>query len=334
MEDWSELIFDRDTAFEEKAKQVYQHQFEENAVYRRFCKALGIDSDLLGGIQYDINRIPLLPIKGFKDAEITTQPDAEPDLTFRSSGTLAMQRSIHKVINESLYQESLLKGFQHFYDLEDTVIWGYTPGYAENPDSSLIYMIQQLIDQDNSGLSRFLPLDEPINPGAVKEIKRQRKQLIIFGAAFGLLDLLKLQDLHLPSDSIIIETGGMKTYKREISRVELHKRLAKGFGLNGNRIHSEYGMAELLSQAYTTGGQWFNTVPWMQLSIRNPEDPTEALMPYDEGLIGVMDLANVHSCSFLLTDDIGVMDDRGRFKILGRWNPKNLRGCNFLIEVD
>ncbi|NGP86808.1 hypothetical protein [Fodinibius halophilus] len=334
MKNWSEFIFNDEPFFEEKAKQVFKHQFKHNAVYRNYCEALDVGTDILEGVQYDINQVPLLPIKAFKDTTVTSSPDKEPELTFKSSGTSDMQRSIHTVVDASLYEESLLRGFQQFYELEDTVIWGYTPGYSDNPDSSLVYMIQKLIDQDNSGLSRFLPLDEPINPGAVKEVKRQRKQLIIFGAAFGLLDLLELQDIDLPSDSIIIETGGMKTYKREISRVELHKKLASGFGLNGNRIHSEYGMAELLSQAYATGGQWFNTVPWMQVSIRNPQDPAEVLSPFDEGLIGIIDLANVHSCSFLLTDDMGVMDERGRFKVLGRRNPNNPRGCNFLIEVD
>lgn len=333
------LIFSDDASTEEKALQVFEYQFENNRVYRRYCEAL--DSEILKPrmngtrqVQDDTEAIPLLPIKAFKDSKVTTQPDSEPKLTFKSSGTSSMLRSIHRVMDATIYDQSILRGFRHFYNLNNAVIWGYTPGYAENPDSSLIYMIQKLIDQDESGMSRFLPLDEPLEESEIKKVQESGKQLILFGAAFGLLDLLEMRKVKLPSNSIVIETGGMKTHRREITKKDLHRRLAAGFGLDGSRVHSEYGMAELLSQAYATGGQWFRTVPWMQVSIRNPDNPAEQLSPYEEGLIGVIDLANVHSCSFLLTGDKGVLDKNGRFKVLGRWNPKDLRGCNFLIEED
>ena len=329
---WDELIFSDQISFEEKARQVFEYQYEKNAVYRRFCEAL--DSEILEKVQGDLGTIPLLPVKAFKDADVITESGTEPELIFKSSGTSSMQQSIHQVANASVYDHSILQGFDHFYNLDKSVIWGYTPGYADNSESSLIYMIQKLIDQDKSGLSRFLPLGEPLQKSAVNEVERQNKQLILFGAAFGLLDLLELKQVHLPSNSIVIETGGMKTHRREITKRELHRRLAKGFGLDNSRIHSEYGMAELLSQAYATGGEWFRKVPWMQVSIRNPENPFEEQSAYEEGLIGIIDLANVHSCSFLLTGDKGVMDNNGRFKVLGRWNSTDLRGCNFLIEED
>ena len=345
MEDWSSLIFSDEVAFEEKVRQVFEYQFEYNKVYRRYCEALAVNPEILKKpafgeaathrqVQDDTEAIPLLPIKAFKDADVTTQLGAEPELTFKSSGTSGMQQSTHCVIETSIYDQSILWGFRHFYNLDDTVIWGYTPGYADNPDSSLIYMIQQLIKQDATGLSRFLPLDEPLDSAAVKKVKKSGKKLILFGAAFGLLDLLEIRQVKLPSNSIVIETGGMKTHRREITKKELHRRLADGFELDRSRVHSEYGMAELLSQAYATGGQWFRTVPWMQVSIRNPDNPAEKMPPFQEGLIGVIDLANIHSCSFLLTGDKGMMDKKGRFKVLGRWNPKDLRGCNFLIEED
>ena len=351
MDEWKQLIFNDSSSLSDIALQVFEYQFEHNPVYRRYCVALddisassdtelvseseskNVKEKILNRVRDDITSYPLLPIKAFKDAVVTAHPSQEAELVFKSSGTSDMQRSIHQVYDANLYNQSLLKGFQHFYDLDNAVIWGYTPGYADNPHSSLIYMIQRLIDQDNSGLSRFLPLGEPVNPNAIKEVQRQGKQLILFGAAFGLLDLLEIDDLNLPSNSIVIETGGMKTHRREISRGELHKRLAKGFGVDGSRIHSEYGMAELLSQAYASG-KWFSTVPWMQVTIRNPENPNKVLPPYQEGVIGIIDLANVHSCSFLLTGDKGVMDKKGRFQVLGRWNPKDLRGCNFLIDED
>lgn len=338
MQDWAKLIFSPDISFEEKVQQVFEYQVEYNSVYRRYCKAL--NGKALKQVQGDIAAIPLLPIKAFKDVEVISREDNSTKdiqsvaIIFKSSGTSEMQRSVHRVMDPRIYEESLLRGFNLFYNLESAVIWGYTPGYAENPDSSLIYMIQKLIEQDDSGLSCFLPLDKQLEKKAVDEVKKSGKQLIIFGAAFGLLDVLEKKKVGLPSNSIVIETGGMKTNRREISRKELHRRLAKGFGLDSSRIHSEYGMAELLSQAYATGSEWFRTVPWMNVSIRNPENPFEKMPAYHEGLIGIIDLANVHSCSFLLTGDRGMMDQQGRFKVMGRWNPKDLRGCNFLMEED
>lgn len=326
MNNWSEYIFSDKLSFQEKTRKVFEYQYENNAVYRRFCDALGK--------KYSAGNPPLLPIRAFKDAELTAVPDREPELVFKSSGTSSMQRSVHHVADRSLYDQSILKGFGRFYDLDNTVIWGYTPGYAENPHSSLIYMIQKLIEQDESSLSRFLPLNKPLNSNAVKEVERQGKKLVLFGAAFGLLDLLEMNKIELPSNSTVIETGGMKTHRRQITRVQLHNKLSKGFGLHPNRIRSEYGMAELLSQAYTLGGKWFHTVPWMQISIRNPDNPQEEQPAFQEGLIGAVDLANVHSCSFLLTGDRGVMDKKDRFQVLGRWNSQDLRGCNFLVEEE
>lgn len=322
---------------------VFGYQFENNPVYRRYCEALrsvaAVSGTFLNSFGTELESeseefIPLLPIRAFKEAEVTTRPGEEHELLFKSSGTSVMQRSVHKVYDKEFYRRSLLTGFRQFYDLDSSVIWGYTPGYADNPNSSLIYMIKTLIEQDESGLSRFLPLNEPLDKQAIEEVAESGLQLILFGAAFGLLDLLETEQVELPPDSIVIETGGMKTHRREMSRDELHHRLADGFGLDGSRIHSEYGMAELLSQAYATGGSWFQTVPWMQVSIRNPENPFEEMSPHQEGLIGVIDLANVYSCPFVLTGDKGVMDGRGRFEVMGRWNPKDLRGCNFLIEED
>lgn len=334
MRNWSEYIFS-ERPFQEKAVEVFNYQREHNPVYRRFCKALQRDK-----IRGRIDNIPLLPIQAFKDAEILSLPsetsfDVQPStLTFESSGTSAMQLSTHRVIDQKIYRQSVLQGFRHFYDLDNTVILGYTPGYAQNPHSSLIWMINELIKQDDIKKSRFLPLDKPLSQGEVDDINASGKQLILFGAAFGLLDLVEQSAVQLSPNSITIETGGMKTYRREISRKVMHHKLASGFGIDASRIHSEYGMCELLSQAYATGGEWFRTVPWMKASIRDPDDPQHTLEPYQEGLIGIIDLANVYSSSFVLTGDHGVMDARGRFKVLGRWNPKDLRGCNFLIDED
>jgi len=329
MPNWNELIFS-DQPFSEKAAAVFNYQYQHNAVYRRFCDALNV-------VKKDNMRlwdIPLLPVKAFKEVDVTCRPESDPDLTFKSSGTGDMQRSQHHVHDADLYRRSVLDGFRQFYDLDDAVILGYTPGYAENPHSSLIWMINELIKTDAIKKSRFLPLDEPLNQGEIDDIANSGRRIILFGAAFGLLDLIEISDVTLPSNSVVIETGGMKTHKREMSRFQMHEKIAESFGLNITRVHSEYGMCELLSQAYATGGQWFRSVPWMKVSVRDPQNPQIELPPFQKGLLGVMDLANVYSCAFLLTGDRGVMDKDGRFKVLGRWNPKNMRGCNFLIDKD
>jgi len=328
MKNWSQYIFSSDT-FQKKAWNIYSYQRANNPVYRRYCKALQAEPD-----PKNIEDIPLLSARAFKDADLFSGPDEEPDLIFKSSGTGSMSRSVHRVADADLYRRSVVHGFNQFYDLEESVILAYTPGYADNPDSSLIWMLKALIDCDKTGLARFLPLEKSLQQSEVDCIEQSGKRLILFGAAFGLLELVEQSTATLPNNSTVIETGGMKTHRREISRQDLHRRLAGGFDLAYNRIHSEYGMTELLSQAYATGGKWFRTVPWMQISIRNPDNPQKQLPDYRKGLIGVMDLANVYSCSFILTGDEGVMDDKGRVQVLGRWNPKDLRGCNFLIDED
>lgn len=332
MQDWNSYIFS-DAPFQEKAMRVFEYQLEQNLVYQRYCNALGYTSDFLERSN-EVEEVPLLPIRAFKDAEITTQPDGEPELLFQSSGTSGMSRSRHLVADKALYQNSIIQGFNHFYGPDDVVVLAYAPGYANNPDSSLIWMLNELINQDKSNMSRFLPLDEPLKQSEINKVKSSGKQFMLFGAAFGLLDLVESSTVRLPGNSIVIETGGMKTYRREISREEMHRILSDGFHLNNDRIHSEYGMAELLSQAYATGGKWFRTPPWMQVTVRDSENSQKVLPPFYEGKIGIIDLANVHSCPFILTGDKGIMDKKGRFQVLGRWNPKDLRGCNFLIDED
>lgn len=326
------LLFANSVPFSEKALQIFEYQKKHNPVYKKFCEALGIHQ-----IQ-SVRQIPLLPIEAFKDAEVITHSDSRvsrhKQQYFQSSGTTGMQRSRHFVPDAEIYRQSVLRGMQYFYALDDFVIWAYTPGYAQNPHSSLIYMLNILIENDKSGMSRFLELDTALITDEVKKIQESGKKLMLFGAAFGLLDLAELSEAVLPPTSIILETGGMKTFRREISKQELHQKLADGFGLPKQQIHSEYGMAELLSQAYSTGDEWFTCVPWMQISIRNPDNPMEILPFGEEGLIGMMDLANVHSCAFILTGDRGLQRPDGAFQVLGRWNPKNLRGCNFLIDGD
>lgn len=324
-------IFDESVSIEEKALNVFKYQIENNPVYGRFCKALGITGPI------NIAKIPLLPIQAFKEKEIvTTKKKLSTDSyqLFQSSGTSGMQRSKHIVVDPDLYKQSIFDGMWEFYDLHDYVIWAYTPGYNSNPNSSLVWMLNALIEREGSGLSKFLELDKQLLQNEIDEIRASGKKLMLFGAAFGLLDLAERSDANLPKDTIVMETGGMKTFRREMTKQDLHEQLAKDFGLSLEQIHSEYGMTELLSQAYSVGTQWFDCPSWMQVSIRNPENPMQEVEQGEEGLIGVIDLANFYSCSFILTGDKGIMNAENQFQVLGRWNPKNLRGCNFLIDQD
>lgn len=324
-------IFDESISFEEKALQVFEFQREHNPVYARFCKALGITNPV------NIKEIPLLPIQAFKEKEIVTVPEGsnlkpQTSLLFKSSGTSGMQRSQHFVADPDLYKQSIFDGMWEFYDLHDYVIWAYTPGYNSNPNSSLVWMLDALIEREDSDLSKFLELEKPLLQSEIDEVKASGKKLMIFGAAFGLLDLADISKAKIEEDSMIMETGGMKTFKREMTKQDLHQQLASDFGLTISQIHSEYGMTELLSQAYSQGSEWFDCPSWMKVSIHDPKDPIKEVQIGEEGLIGVIDLANFYSCSFILTGDKGVMNADDQFQVLGRWNPKNLRGCNFLID--
>lgn len=325
-------IFGHSLSFEEKSLAVFQFQQKYNPVYGRFCQALGT-SEITS-----IAEIPLLPVEAFRDANVIISPNSQITHSqlpfFQSSGTTGMKPSRHYLLNPEIYRQSVLRGIQQFYNPDDFVIWAYVPGYAENPHSSLIKMLQILIEHDKTGRSRFLELNTALDVTEIKKVSESGKKLMLFGAAFGLLDLIDLKKIKLPEDSVIIETGGMKTFRREISKYDLHQQLSEGFGLPKHQIHSEYGMAELLSQAYSLGDEWFHGVPWMKCSIRNPDNPFEEMPMGEEGIIGVMDLANFNSCSFILTGDKGLQREDGAFQVLGRWNPKDLRGCNFLIDRD
>lgn len=324
-------IFDESVSFEEKALNVFKYQSENNPVYGRFCKALGITGSV------NIAEIPLLPIQAFKEKEIVTSNknlSADSYQLFQSSGTSGMQRSKHIVVDPDLYKQSIFDGMWEFYDLHDYVVWAYTPGYNSNPNSSLVWMLNALIEREDSGHSKFLELDKPLLQNEIDKIRASGKKLMLFGAAFGLLDLAERSSVDLAKDTIVMETGGMKTFRREMTKQALHEQLANDFGLPLEQIHSEYGMTELLSQAYSVGTQWFDCPSWMQVSIRNPENPMQEVEQGEEGLIGVIDLVNFYSCSFILTGDKGIMNAENQFQVLGRWNPKNLRGCNFLIDQD
>ncbi len=321
-------VFDDSDGFEERLRKVFSYQYQNAPVYRTFCDALGVSPDTV----HTATDPPLLPVEAFRDKRIATLNTDDNTLRFKSSGTSGMKRSVHYVPDPEIYRESVLRGINLFYPLEDYVILACTPGYSDNPESSLIRMLGLLIERDPTGLSRFLEPDEPISPLALDAVAASEKKVMLFGAAFGLIDLAEHFPVKLPEDALIVETGGMKTHRREMSRESLHLKLASAFDLDPGNIHSEYGMTELLSQAWADGSGWFSYPHWMRVSIRNPGRPLEELPDGQEGLIGIIDLANVYSCSFLLTGDRGLRRKDGRFMVMGRYIPENLRGCNFLID--
>jgi hypothetical protein len=319
-----------DVAFDLRFRDILKYQSAENPIYGKFTQALGFS-----GVQLDqmsVSQIPLLPVEAFRDARVFAAGSHPPEIFFRSSGTSSMIRSSHHVAYASQYEASIFAGMSYFYDLSKFVVLGYTPGYNENPNSSLIWMIQALIQADPSGLSRFLSIGAPPASQLLDEIRDSGRYVMLFGAAFGLADLAESHCIHLPQGSVVMETGGMKTWRREMSRADLHQLLARGFGLPQSHIHSEYGMTELLSQAYAKGDQWFMPPPWMKVTIRDPYNPLCELPDGQPGLIGVVDLANWASCPFILTGDRGVRRSDGAFEVLGRWSSYHLRGCNFLLE--
>jgi hypothetical protein len=328
MENWNDFIFDESISFEDKAVEVFRHQFINNPVYHRFFSAFGLNESIVP----DTDEVPLLPIRAFKELNVKTG-EFTAERVFKSSGTGRLEQSIHHIADESIYKTSVLKGFERIYP-DNPVVLAYLPGYLDNPHSSLIRMVQILIENDPSGLSRFLPLNEPMDSSHFEQAAANNRRVVLFGAAFGLMDIAEKSPGALPDNTIVLETGGMKTNRREISKTELYSTLADAFSLPVKNIHSEYGMAELLSQVYSTGNARFKAPPWMQISIRDADHPLCLCDPGTEGKIGIIDLANVHSCAFILTDDRGVMDEYGYFEVLGRWNSNDLRGCNFLIDRD
>jgi hypothetical protein len=326
---WSEYIFDSSLSFTERCLEVYRFQKEKNQVYNFFSAALGYTGATLTGHE----EVPLLPIRAFNQGIISVD-GVSHQLVFKSSGTSGMNQSSHYIHDTTLYMRAVNKEFYTHFPVEKYALICYMPGYRDNPHSSLIWMAQYLISRDRSGLASFWENGE-FNLGKWEEqVNKSGKIPLLFGAAFGLLNIIDNGKSPFSGPVEIIETGGMKTFKREITKEQLRKKLSEGFCIPQGSIHSEYGMCELLSQMYAIGDEWFTAPNWVWVTIRDPENPRRICNPGEEGKIGIIDLANVYSCPFILTDDRGVADESGRFKVLGRWNIDDPRGCNFLIDRD
>lgn len=313
-----------DEEFTSLALQVFQFQFENNKVYRSFC-------DLLYRHPSDvktISDIPFLPIEFFKSKSILSS-DEDLKVVFTSSGSTGSVTSKHMVTDVSVYENSYLSGFEYFYgDIEDYVVLALLPSYLEREGSSLIYMVDDLIQKSNHIDSGFyLNNLEDIKQKLIALDNAGQKVLLI-GVSFALLDLIEYHQFDL-SHAIVMETGGMKGRRKELIRAELHQELKKGFGVS--EIHSEYGMTELLSQAYSKGNGVFNCPPWMKVLTRDTEDPLSIQVSGKTGGLNVIDLANINSCSFIATQDLGRKSLNEDFEVIGRFDNSDIRGCNLMV---
>lgn len=322
----SKPIFDinAEEDFTKVALSVFKHQFQNNKVYRSFCDLLYVHpSDVK-----KVAEIPFLPIQFFKSRTVLSSTEKVQE-TFTSSGTTGNKTSKHFVTDIGLYKESYLKGFSHFYgDIKDYVVLALLPNYLERKGSSLVFMVNDLITRTNNPESGFYLNNLSELSQKLQELDKKGQKVLLIGVSFALLDLIEYKKFNL-KNTIVMETGGMKGRRKELIREELHQVLQNGFGVC--QIHSEYGMTELLSQAYSKGNGIFETPPWMKILTRDTDD---ALTIYNSGKTGginVIDLANYNSCSFIATQDLGKVYENGTFEIIGRFDNSDIRGCNLMV---
>jgi phenylacetate-coenzyme A ligase PaaK-like adenylate-forming protein len=314
-----------DDEVEKTALDVFRYQYWNNLIYREFVNHLNIDFEKIKSLE----EIPFLPISLFRDQEIISGEKTGTEKIFTSSGTTGSIPSSHFVKDLSLYEESFLHTFRLFYgDPGRYRFLALLPGYLEREGSSLVYMMDHLIGLSKQNGSGFYLHDMDTLSEKLREKAPGGVQTVLFGASYALLDFAERypMDLH---EVIVMETGGMKGRKKEIIREDLHEFLCKSF--NMRVIHSEYGMTELMSQAYSGGGGIFRAPPWMKILVRDTNDPMEFLPPGKTGGISIIDLANIHSCAFIATQDLGKLNDDGSFEILGRFDDSDIRGCNLLV---
>ena len=318
-------IFDikNDAEFEMLALSIFDYQMESNSIYAPYAALI-----LKGKAPNNIFEIPFLPISFFKTEQIICQGRAVEEV-FLSSGTSGDQ-SKHLVSDISLYRESYLKAFELFYgDITQYCILSLLPNYREREGSSLIYMVDDLISKSKHEQSGFYLNDYESLSMRLQKLEKEGQKTILFGVSYALLDLAEQFPQKL-EHTIIIETGGIKGKRKEMLKEELHQNLKAAFSLDV--IHSEYGMSELLSQSYSNGEGIFKSPPWKKVLIRDTNDPLTIIGDNKTGGINVIDLANIYSCPFIATQDLGKTFEDGTFTVLGRFDNSDLRGCNLLLQ--
>ena len=321
-----EKIFDikNHSEFKKQCLDIYNFQYENNMVYQNYCNMICEDPTDVN----EINKIPFLPISFFKTKKILSTDNFEK--VFYSSGTTTNSRSKHFISSLKLYQKSFINNFKlNYSDITQYTILALLPNYYDNKDSSLIYMIEKLIKLSKSKESGFF-LDDYVNLSKklIELDTKKEKKTILIGVPYALLDMIDFNQFQL-NNTIIMETGGMKGRRKEMVRTELHEKLKRGFGVS--KIHSEYGMTELLSQAYSKGDGVFKTPSWMKVIIRDINDAQNLDFNKKSGAINIIDLANYNSCSFIATDDMGKYINDDEFELIGRVDNSDIRGCNLLV---
>lgn len=308
-------------ALSQIALDVYRFQYLTNPVYQQYCQALSRTPESV----QELNQIPFLPIQFFKTMPVVAG-EFEPEVIFTSSGTTGATTSRHRVKDLSLYEKSFIYGFERVYGPpENYCIVGLLPSYLEREGSSLVYMVDKLIQKSAHPQSGFHLHDQQKLADTLKTLEKEGQKTVLFGVSYALLDFAANFPMAL-KHTTIIETGGMKGRKKEMAKEELFKQLQKAFSTT--EIHSEYGMTELLSQAYAVNGK-YRTPPWMKVLLREETDPFS--FTERAGVINVVDLANLYSCSFIATDDLGRMHPDGSFEVLGRIDHADVRGCSQLV---
>ena len=318
-------IFDikNDAEFEMLALSIFDYQMESNSIYAPYAALI-----LKGKAPNNIFEIPFLPISFFKTEQIICQGRPVEEV-FISSGTSGDQ-SKHLVSDISLYRESYLKAFELFYgDITQYCILSLLPNYREREGSSLIYMVDDLISKSKHEQSGFYLNDYESLSKRLQKLEKEGQKTILFGVSYALLDLAEQFPQKL-EHTIIIETGGIKGKRKEMLKEELHQNLKAAFSLEV--IHSEYGMSELLSQSYSNGEGIFKSPPWKKVLIRDTNDPLSIIGDNKTGGINIIDLANIYSCPFIATQDLGKTFENGTFTVLGRFDNSDLRGCNLLLQ--
>ena len=325
-----ELFTSANAAWQDVALNIFSIQHELNPLYRQYC-------DILNITRADVNtieQIPFLPISFFKTHSVKTG-EFQPELIFESSGTTGSVNSKHFVKDKLVYEESFLRGFKKFYgNPEDYCIIGLLPSYLERGNSSLVYMVNDLIKRSKHKASGFYLYEYEKLQQTILQNEAAAQKTLLIGVTYALIDFAEQFPMPL-KHCIIMETGGMKGRREELTRAEVHNILKKQFQTNS--IHSEYGMTELLSQAYSNGNGIFKTSDSMKVLLRAEDDPFDvtATVPQEKtfitGAINIIDLANIYSCSFIATDDMGKLYTEGSFEILGRLDNSDIRGCGLMV---
>jgi len=313
------------TEFEACCLEIFAFQAHHCPVYAEYLSLLDIKAAAIT----QVGDIPFLPIEFFKTRDIISS-GSRPQIVFSSSGTTGSIPSKHLVADVMCYERSFRTAFQRFYGSPDKLaILALLPSYSEREGSSLIYMVDDLIRQSKHPMSGYFLYDHGELHNVLRQLRASNVKTMLIGVTYALLDFVESHPIDFP-ELLVMETGGMKGRRREMIREEVHEKLCKGF--NVSLIHSEYGMTELLSQAYSKGHGLFECPPWMSIHIRDTNDPLSPLPADRTGGINVVDLANIHSCAFIATQDLGKVHADGRFEVLGRFDQSDIRGCNLLVQ--